>query len=79
MMIQDRYFKMYLKDSLKPYNLNSAEGIVLLMMFKSMSETDKATEKEKAFVEEVTRVTYERDKAERLGLPLDAIKTSFAS
>ena len=38
-----------------------------------------ATEKEKAFVEEVTRVTYERDKAERLGLPLDAIKTSFAS
>ena len=38
-----------------------------------------ATEKEKAFVEEVTRVTYERDKAERLGLPFDAIKTSFAS
>lgn len=46
MMIQDRYFKMYLKDSLKPYNLNSAEGIVLLMMFKSMAETDKATENE---------------------------------
>ena len=38
-----------------------------------------ASEKEKAFIEEVTRVTYERDKAERLGLPLDTIRTSFAS
>ncbi|MDO4981956.1 MAG: hypothetical protein Q4E35_00170 [Eubacteriales bacterium] len=38
-----------------------------------------ATEKEKAFVEEVTRVTYERDKASRLGLPFDTIKASFAS
>ena len=38
-----------------------------------------ATEKEKAFVEEVTRVTYERDRAERLGLPFDTIKESFAS
>ena len=38
-----------------------------------------ATEKEKAFVEEVTRVTYERDRAKRLGLPFDTIKESFAS
>ena len=38
-----------------------------------------ATEKEKVFVEEITRVTYERDSAERLGLPLDTIKASFAS
>ena len=28
-----------------------------------------ATPKEKAFIEEVTRITYERDKAQRLGLP----------
>ena len=37
-----------------------------------------ATEKEKAFVEEVTRVTYERERAQRLGLPLDTLKMSFA-
>ena len=35
--------------------------------------------KEKAFIEEVTRVTYERDKAQRLGLPLSEIRPSFAS
>ena len=31
-----------------------------------------ATPKEKSFIEEVTRVTYERDRAQRLGLPLSA-------
>lgn len=38
-----------------------------------------ATETEKAFAEEVTRVTYEHDKARRLGLPLDGIREAFAS
>lgn len=38
-----------------------------------------ATPKEKAFTEEVTRVTYERDKAQRLGLPLSEVRPSFAS
>ena len=38
-----------------------------------------ATPKEKAFIEEVTRVTYERDKAQRLGLPLSEVRPSFAS
>lgn len=38
-----------------------------------------ASEKERGFIEEVTRVTYERDKAHRLGLPLDDISPSFAS
>lgn len=28
-----------------------------------------ATSKERMFIEEVTRVTYERDRAQRLGLP----------
>ena len=32
-----------------------------------------ASEQEKAFIEEVTRVTYERDKAQRLGLPVDQV------
>ena len=38
-----------------------------------------ADEKEKAFIEEVTRVTYERDKALRLGQSLADIRPSFAS
>ena len=39
----------------------------------------KATEKEQALIEEVTRVTYERDRAVRLGLPLSDVRPSFAS
>ena len=36
-----------------------------------------ADEKEKQFLSEVARVTYERDKAKRLGLPLSKIRPSF--
>ena len=35
--------------------------------------------KEKLFIEEITRVTYERDKAIRLGLPLSDVRPAFAS
>ena len=38
-----------------------------------------ATPKEQAFIEEVTRVTYERERAARLGLPLSDVRPSFAS
>ena len=38
-----------------------------------------ATPKEKGFIEEGTRVTYERDRAQRLGLPLSEVRPSFAS
>ncbi len=38
-----------------------------------------ASQREKTFVEEVTRVTYERDRANRLGLPLEDIREAFAS
>ena len=38
-----------------------------------------ATPKEKSFIEEVTRVTYERDRAQRLGLPLSEVRPSSAS
>ena len=37
-----------------------------------------ANEKEKVFIEELTRVTYERDKAVRLGLPLADIRPAFS-
>ena len=38
-----------------------------------------ADEKEKAFIEEITRVTYEREIALRLGQPLSEIRPAFAS
>lgn len=36
-----------------------------------------ATDKEKAFIEEITRVTYERDKALRIGTPVSEIRPAF--
>jgi uncharacterized glyoxalase superfamily metalloenzyme YdcJ len=38
-----------------------------------------ASEKERAFIDEITRVTYERDRAVRLGQPLSEIRPAFAS
>lgn len=38
-----------------------------------------SSEKERQFIEEVTRVTYERDKASRLGLPLCDVRPSFVN
>ena len=38
-----------------------------------------ANEKERIFIEEITRVTYERDRAVRLGQPLSDVHPAFAS
>lgn len=38
-----------------------------------------ADEKERQFIEEITRVTYERERAVRLGLPLSGVRPAFAS
>ena len=38
-----------------------------------------ASDKERAFIEEITRVTYERDRAVRLALPLSEVRPAFAS
>lgn len=38
-----------------------------------------ADEKEQGFIEGITRVTYEREQAVRLGLPLSDVRPSFAS
>lgn len=38
-----------------------------------------ADEKERKFIEEVTRETYERDKAIRLGLSISEIRSSFVN
>lgn len=38
-----------------------------------------ATAKERFFVEEVARVTYERERAQRQGLPLSDVRPAFAS
>ena len=36
-----------------------------------------ASDKERAFIEEITRVTYERDRAVRLGLPLSEVRPAL--
>lgn len=38
-----------------------------------------ADEKERRFIEEITRVTYERERAIKLGLPLSEVRPAFAS
>lgn len=38
-----------------------------------------ASEKEKAFISEVTRVTYERRQAQQAGIPLDTVRASFSA
>ena len=38
-----------------------------------------ATAKERFFVEEVARVTYERERARKQGLPLSDVRPAFAS
>ena len=38
-----------------------------------------ATAKERFFVEEVARVTYERERAEEQGLPLSDVRPAFVS
>lgn len=38
-----------------------------------------ANEKERQFIEEVTRVTYERERAIRQGRPLSEVRPAFAS
>ena len=40
MMIADKYFRMYLRDCLQPYDMNAAEGTVLLMMYRSTMNAD---------------------------------------
>lgn len=40
-------------------------------------DLSKKNEKDKAFIEEVTRVSYERERAERLGIPANDIRPFF--
>lgn len=38
-----------------------------------------ADERERQFIEEVTQVTYERDRAVSLGLPLSEVRSAFSA
>lgn len=53
--------------------------IFFLMCQKYGVRWASAAEKERHFIEEVTRVTYERERALRLGFPLSDVRPSFAS
>lgn len=41
MMIADKYFKLYLRNELQPYDLNAAEGVVLLMLYQQAASHGK--------------------------------------
>ncbi|MGI5979480.1 MAG: MarR family winged helix-turn-helix transcriptional regulator [Oscillospiraceae bacterium] len=41
MNITDKYFRLYLRDALKPYDLNAAEGTVLLSMYGKSGSTEQ--------------------------------------
>lgn len=45
----------------------------------TMSDGAAPARKSAAFIEEVTRVTYELDRAARLGSPTDSVRPTFAS
>ena len=53
--------------------------IFFLMCQKYGVRWASAAEKERQFIEEVTRVTYEWERALRLGSPLSDVRPSFAS
>lgn len=53
--------------------------IFFLMCQKYGVRWASAEEKERQFIEEVTRVTYERERALRLGSSLSEVRPSFAS
>ena len=53
--------------------------IFFLMCQKYGVRWASAAEKERQFIEEVTRVTYERERALLLGSPLSDVRPSFAS
>ena len=53
--------------------------IFFLMCQKYGVRWASASEKERQFIEEVTRVTYERERALRLGSSLSDVRPSFAS
>ncbi len=62
---------------------DSEEELYYNIFFKLCRKYDiswaSASEKEKAFIEEVTRVSYERDRAIRNGQPLSEVCPAFAS
>lgn len=41
MNITDKYFRLFLREELKPYDLNTAEGTVLLAMYGKSGSTEK--------------------------------------
>lgn len=53
--------------------------IFFQMCRKFNIEWASATEKEKNFISEVTRVTYERKQAQQAGVPLDTVRPAFSA
>lgn len=53
--------------------------ILFRMCQKYVVRCASADEKERRFIEDITRVTYKRERAIKLGLPLSEVRPAFAS
>lgn len=60
MMIADKYFKLYLRNALQPYDLNAAEGIVMLMMFRQCGEAEHTFSDGKTQDEIIREIHYDK-------------------
>lgn len=66
----------YIRDALQD---KAYYDIFFKMCRKFHVEWASATEKEKSFISEVTRVTYERKLAQQTGIPLDTVRPAFTA
>lgn len=66
----------YLRDAAQD---KAYYDIFFQMCRKFHIEWASATDKEKSFISEVTRVTYERKRAQQTGAPLDTVRPAFSA
>lgn len=66
----------YFRSALEEDNQKQLE-IFMQMCSRFSISWPKATEKERAFIEEITRVTYEKYLAKKYGTPLSDVRPFF--
>ena len=81
--IADKYFKLYLRNVLQPYNINATEGIVLLMMYRKSSgntqdELIKDIHYDKGVMARTMKELEEKGYVERNQNPLDSRSFIFS-
>lgn len=84
MNIADKYFRLYLRNALHPYDLNAAEGTVLLMMYAKDGATEQqnkligALHYDKGVMTRTMKSLVEKGYVERSDNPADFRSHFFA-